>query len=69
MLLGSLSTLNVDEVCVSKATGLASAAIDGNTDVKNVLDFSEKVYGSVSQTLQSIRFTLNIPFKSLSLIW
>lgn len=43
MLFRLLGAFDVDEVCVSEASGLASSAIDGDTDVKNVANLAEEI--------------------------
>lgn len=37
------SALNVDEVSMSKASGLTSPSVDGNTDIHNVANVTEKI--------------------------
>lgn len=47
MLLGLRSAGDVNEVGVGEASGLTAASINGNTNVKDVLDLSEQVYSRV----------------------
>ena len=43
MLLRPLRSRNINEICMSEASRLARAAVDGDTYIEHITDFAEKI--------------------------